>query len=532
MSKTSFDEAGKALDRAPRRVNGHELAFEEMPWGSPMSLEAQEYEAMPYPVGKLPAVMRAAVEEVQTYVQAPLGLIATSALTAASLVVQGITDVRRDSVLSGPSSLYGLVIAESGERKSTVDNVFMQPILQYEAECQQAAAPAQHDHDVALRVWESELEAIKRKLDTQNRQKTVDREAVKQSIEQMREQEHGKPAAPRIERLRYTDATPEALAYGLAHHWPSGALVSAEAGSVFGSHAMARDAITRTLALLNVIWDGIPYRVDRRTGPSYTLRDVRLTISLQVQPGVLRSILDECGTLMNDSGFLSRFLIACPRSTVGTRLYRDPPEGTPAVSALQRRMRSLLEATPPLRADGTLELGALRMTPEAFAYWRKTFDEFERAIGVNGELEMIRPSGAKAAENIARVACVLHVFDTASIHGASSDIAIGPISVEAVEAAAAIVTWHAFEALHFASAVDLPPERAAAIKLDEWLIAQCRKRGGTFIPRRDIQQKGPYSTRAGKALDSALAVLAEYGRVRFGDDKTVRVNPALIGDQL
>ncbi|WP_143032874.1 DUF3987 domain-containing protein, partial [Nitrosomonas eutropha] len=56
--------------------------------------------------------------------------------------------------------------------------------------------------------------------------------------------------------LIYADATPEALANGLAKRWPSSGVVSAEAGIVFGSHGMGKDSVMRNLAMLNQLWDG------------------------------------------------------------------------------------------------------------------------------------------------------------------------------------------------------------------------------------------------------------------------------------
>lgn len=55
-------------------------------------------------------------------------------------------------------------------------------------------------------------------------------------------------ALPRIPRLLYADATPEALAHALATGWPSGGALSAEAGAVFGAHGMGQDTILRNLA--------------------------------------------------------------------------------------------------------------------------------------------------------------------------------------------------------------------------------------------------------------------------------------------
>jgi len=58
---------------------------------------------------------------VQAAVQAPVEMVASSALSVASLAAQSLADVRRSVTLTGPCSLYYLTVAESGDRKSTVD---------------------------------------------------------------------------------------------------------------------------------------------------------------------------------------------------------------------------------------------------------------------------------------------------------------------------------------------------------------------------------------------------------------------------
>lgn len=69
------------------------------------------------------ALPAAAVNEAEN-VQAPRALIFSGALTAISLVCQGLIDVRKPTGQCVPTSLMLLTIAGSGERKSTAENVF------------------------------------------------------------------------------------------------------------------------------------------------------------------------------------------------------------------------------------------------------------------------------------------------------------------------------------------------------------------------------------------------------------------------
>ncbi|MBE0472101.1 MAG: DUF3987 domain-containing protein, partial [Methyloprofundus sp.] len=70
-----------------------------------------------------------AVLSVEEKIGAPIALIMTSVLAAISLALQGQIRVQRPSPGVSPShvGLYQLVIAESGERKSSVDELFLKP---------------------------------------------------------------------------------------------------------------------------------------------------------------------------------------------------------------------------------------------------------------------------------------------------------------------------------------------------------------------------------------------------------------------
>lgn len=78
------------------------------------------------------ALLAAAVNEAEKNVQAPRALIFSGALTAISLVCQGLIDVCKPTGQCVPTSLMLLTIAGSGERKSTAENVFLGPIREFQ----------------------------------------------------------------------------------------------------------------------------------------------------------------------------------------------------------------------------------------------------------------------------------------------------------------------------------------------------------------------------------------------------------------
>ena len=243
-------------------------------WDMPLPLGIQ-VASEPYPSDALPDVVRAAVEEVQAFTQAPLPLVACCALGALSLTGQAHVDVKRAERLIGPTSLFLLTIADSGERKSTCDQFFTEPIREYERQQMEAMRPALSNYRAEMAAWESSQTGIKDNI----RLKAKKGDPVDSQREALRRFEDNKPVPPRVPRLLRLDETPENLAWVLAREWPAAGIVSAEAGLVFGAHAMGKDSIMRNLALLNTLWDGGTLAIGRRTSESFTVQGARFTVA-------------------------------------------------------------------------------------------------------------------------------------------------------------------------------------------------------------------------------------------------------------
>ena len=282
-----------------------------------------EDDATPYPLDALPKGIRDAVAEVVGFVQCPVALAACSALSTLSLAGQALADVQRADRLTGPTSLYLLAVAESGERKSTCDGLFMEVIRERDREQAERAKPEQAAYAAKSAAWEERRAGIKARI----RQATQKRQDSSQDERDLEVEEANCPQAPRVPRLIHADATPEALAWTLAHDWPSGGVMSSEAGIVFGGHGMGRDSVMRNLSFLNALWDGTSHRVDRRTSESFTVAGARLTMGLAAQPETVRQFMERTKGLARGNGFAARFLIAAPRSTQGDRSFKDAPAG-------------------------------------------------------------------------------------------------------------------------------------------------------------------------------------------------------------
>lgn len=468
-----------------------------------------------YPIDALPDPIRAAVEEVAAFVKAPVPLVASSALAALSLAGQAHVDAKRAERLQGPSGLFLLTIADSGERKSTCDNFFTQAIRDYEQAEAEAAKLELKDYRAELALWEAACSGTKEKI----RQLAKDSKPTEEMGAALRRLEHGKPKPPKVPRLLYADTTPEALADGLAKQWPSAGVLSAEAGIVFGSHGMGKDSVMRNLGLLNQLWDGTSLTIDRRTTESITVRGARLTMGLQVQERTLREFFARSGALARGTGFLARFLLACPESTQGRRFFTDPPPNWPSLAKFHRRIIEILSQSTPIDEDGALKPAILMLEPQAKAAWVEYHDAIESELASGGELYDVRDVASKSADNAVRLAALFQMFKGAG----------GAISADAFEGAGRIVAWHLSESRRFFGELALPPELADAARLDNWLIDYCQRERTHLVGKNHVRQHGPL--RDGVMLDAAIRELVALDRlqlVKEGKRLTIHLNPLLV----
>jgi putative DNA primase/helicase len=164
----------------------------------------------------------------------------------------------------------------------------------------------------------------------------------------------------------------------------------------------------------------------------------------------------------------------------------------------------------------------LEFTPEAKALWIANYNSIEGELKSAGDFAAIKDTASKTADNIARIAAVLHVFE----YGAR-----GQISVESVDSASSIATWHAYNARALLAPFTMSKETANAATLDRWLIDRCIMEGVDGFPTRTLLQSGPTGTRKRADFEAAVLLLAEAGRARIlqlGKRRTLKVNPALL----
>lgn len=486
-------------------------------WPDPEPLIGEEVQQS-YPLDSLPPIIKEAVEEVVDFVQCPVPIAASSALGVLSAASQGLADVSRAEGLSGPISVNLLVIADSGERKTTVDTLFSKPIKDWEQKKNIESIDAKRNFETDNLIWQSNMEGLKKSLIRSQNNNHDDIEDIESKIKSLM---CNKPKKPIVPRIMFTDTTPEALASTLACEHHSGAIISSEAGSVLGGHSMNQESIMRNLSLLNTLWDGGNFYNDRRSSEkNFVLQGARLTISISVQHETFIKFLEKSNGLVRGIGFMARFLFAFPKSTQGNRLFKDYTSW----DALNRFYETIVEILDmPLRINefGEINPSDIKLSPEAQQQWIAFHNEIETELGVGGEYESVKDVASKTADNAARIAAQFHIVE----NGLE-----GEISLKTFTNAAAIAKWHLNEFKRFTIEGRLPEITRQALKLRGWLIPYCLKNNIEVMELRHIVNYGPYQLRKTSLVRECLDYLCIANGVFWIDSniKTrIRINPKL-----
>ncbi|MGR7259113.1 YfjI family protein [Klebsiella aerogenes] len=461
-----------------------------------------------FPLERVPDIIRDAINGAASKTKAPVPLIFASAMAPVSLLCQGLTDVSPAEGLTFPVSCNFCTVAESGERKSTVDKLFMAPVHEFEYEAGIRYENAMQQYETERDIWEEEQKALKSVLKKQ----TKHQQPLEEIKERIRAHRSDRPEEPAREQLLGSDITPAALQFQLYQGGGSMALHSAEGDIILGGQAI------QNLGMLNDLWDGAPFTVTRRSSESFTVHGARLSASLMVQDAPLRKYFSRAQQQARGSGFLARFFFARPESAIGTRTGHTLENYRQLLTPYHRRLGALLEAYSAETAK-TVPSGRQKLvfTPEAQLRWVNMCDYFERQMAENGSYYHLRDFASKEGNKVARLAALFHYFSGAE----------GDIPEVTVMNAQKISEWYLNEALSlFGPAPELPQHIQDAELLWQWLDERFIDNNGLALKRSWVSPRVPNRLRQPGRLQPALLYLHQSRRiVLWQDQQTTLIAP-------
>ncbi len=493
LSEAQYDAAVRAIAGA-----GAEPLSNTGAWEAPVELDAGT--VPPFPVDALPPVLADYVRALAAFAEVPADLPGVLALAVAAAAVARKTTLTVRPDYREPLNIFAVVAMPSGTRKSSVFEDAETPLVDYERELLAELGPQIADAQSRARVQARELADCEAKLAKAPGEQRARLQADVQALA-VAARAAAVPAEPRV---LMSDATPEAVAHGLAEQGGRLAVFSPEGDVLALLKRYSKDGAPNFECYLKA-HAGDELRVDRRHAAPVTVANPALTVALAVQPDVLHGLARD--RTFRERGLLARFLYAVPRSVVGERTFDGPP-----VSALVRtRYRDTVRwlCRWPAQAE------PFTLAPDAFAEWHAFALAVEAELAPGGRYAALRDWAGKLPGLVARLAGVLH-----AVEGAASG-RIAP-TVEAATMAAA-VQLGAYAAEHALAAFGMMGANPALF--DAGIILDWIKREGltTFTTRDAYRSNATLSPETAKA---ALAVLEERGWIRPALDEKRPGRPA------
>ncbi|HHQ4530560.1 TPA: YfjI family protein [Aeromonas hydrophila] len=475
-------------------------------------VQAQPFLSVPQelPVHVLPEELQKVIRYVQQETQAPSGLIASAVLGVMALACQDLFDIAPKDKLCFPISLYQVVLAESGERKSTVDKLLMKPVRDLEGELEARYQEDNKRYDVAMYSWQVEQKALKKAFE----RAVINRAPSEKHKQQLEACLASKPTAPLRKRLLLNDVTRAAVKQTLGKGWPSLVLLSDEAGSILSGQLL------HDTPLLNSLWGAQAIEVDRATSDTFRIEDVRFGAMLMVQPGLFKEYVTRQGRRARASGFFARTLLCQPTSTIGGRIHgpqqRFPcaPVSDKHLAWFHERVLERLNQSFQRREEDAART-CLTLSPEAAAKWHAEYNRIELMCSQTGSLREYRDYASKLLEHVARIAGVLEAFVTGNV----------VVSEHTMHTAIKLASYYLDSFIHLMADDVLPEDMEDMVLLETWLQNNYWRFDFRGIPKNYLLKYGPNRLRSRERLNRALDNLLIKGKLSsYKQGRTTYVN--------
>ena len=489
-------------------ILGRTKADDRYPWPDIISYSLRDVPEIKAEM--LPGFAEDFARESAKSIQVPESLAVATVLGAISLAATpAIKHIEVRSGYSEPPNLNIVSCLESGERKSAQLDAANRPILSWESE---QAESMKDDVRKAISRRKSLEKVIEQKRGKLS--KIKDRDALKEAIEEIANDEAALPQIKYPPRLLTDDCTPERMAVLMAENDEVIGVSSAE-GGIFDLFDKRYSRIPN-LDLFLKAHCAEKYIVDRMSREPVILNNPRLVMTLCPQPEVMESLTVRQG--FRGRGVIARILYFLSNSVLG---YRDI-ETKPIPSSTSHRYESGLRKLLDLRGAGIV----LKLSPSAYEKW----SQFARAVEVElrpgGDFEQLTDWAGKLPGAAVRIAGLFHCVR----EDLPGNRTISAESMTMALTLAALLADHAREAL---GQMGVDKTRATALKILKWI----QNTGFKQFSARDCFRALQSSFKTMNDISPGLDVLSERSYIREilnqpsgpgRPSKTYEVNPEVL----
>jgi len=456
----------------------------------PIPFRKEPQEPMEFPIKALGDLKNVAIA-IHNKIQAPFSMCCQSILSAVNLAVQPYANIKTigDGAIK-PISLFFISIAESGERKSSCDNIVLKALKDYERQEGKKYNEELKEYLSKQKIYESEKNRILKSKASQD-----DKE---KKLLELKE-----PKKPLTRNIICSDPTIEGLIKMMQNNYPSMGLFLDEGGIFINSFAMNKDNKVRSIATFSKLWDGSAIDRTRASEETIKLYGKRFALHIMIQPYIIEKFLNN--SEVKSQGILSRMLIAKPKGTSGERflgkkrnLKNESSNDDVVINNFNIRVEKILNRKLPVNNCNELEPPVIELEEDAKDFLILFYDDIEGKLGKDGKYKIISGLANKSCEIALRIATTIALYE---------DIEVKTINLEQIKRAISIMIFYLDEALRLNENSCGDKNLVKAENVWEYISTKYKEK---FISPVEIYQNGIAGIKTSKDAKRIMNILEEH----------------------
>lgn len=330
-----------------------------------------------------------------------------------AVVAQANVDTR---LYKTPINLFLLNIAESGERKTTVNDLFIIPISNWKKELEKKYKSQVRQHIKDFAIWEEKNRLLKYNREKRGGMSEADEELFKELIS-------SEPKTPQLSKIAVDDFNiPSLKNFINKNPLAITNILTDEGGKILSGDFFKKFGV-EFMTLLNNMYDNKSMSSTRVGSGDVTIENKRLSVLIQIQPKFFQNSYKN-NEMMKEIGFVGRFLTCISPKMAGTNERQIPinfkRNDSFYMNIFYKRIEKLISKKinyfKDENEDGTFEVlneidcPFLTFSDEAFEIWRQFLNHLEERLGRGGEYKPIKEYIGKSGSRCARIAANFHLF--------------------------------------------------------------------------------------------------------------------------
>ncbi len=413
----------------------------------------------------------------------------TSLISTMAAALHGLYDVEPLPGMRIPLSLITFTVAPSGSGKTVVQNRLTAGFKEFEDEMREKFDADWIDYQSAIDTHSAERKALLSLLKEQTKA-GKDSEYVRQQLSDL---DKSSPPMPKLAKVMLQDTTETGIQNSLFSNWPNAFFPLDEAARFL------ENRFPELIGTANSTWSGSPITVDTAKRKIF-IKHPRITWNIQVQPKAFDRFMKKLGPRAIDEGLWARTLIAHVEPTLRQPVTFANQQWA-STDRFNEECRQFLLASV---GENGKPVGqtALKFDAQAQELLIQERQRINLMKASGGTLYNHQELCAKAADNIARIAAIIHVFDKCE----------GDISSHSLAKAIEIFAWFANEQIRVLTPTPQPPQELCdAHLLLQWLANYVRTHNLLGVQKNHLLKFGPRAIRAAPRLNAALIILWQQG---------------------